>query len=292
MECHLVKDKNIYDKLSRQCPLRAKEPLDLRWFASYYNNNEQGRMPPPGIHKYLNYDEEETIDKNYPDEVIYNINEAGYRDELLSKNTENIMAFIGCSFTFGHGLPTEQNFPLKVSKHFNKPCLNLGMPGTGAIRHAMIFSAAANIYKIDTAVITLPNWARFHYVDDNCDIKSIHLPYNFPINTECEAVRNTMLAHFSDKYMLSATKDAITSIVTTAKLHNIKLILGSWDFTVVDMINKLLDYNAPRFFLWAPHEPTRPGDFARDKVHPGPNLVNKYINTLINSIEHKNYVNY
>jgi hypothetical protein len=282
-------DPVMLESFRHRSPITAKEPSDLKYYSNYYNGNtDQGYMPGPGTHKFLNKNEQSQSNPNYK-EFSYYINDIGFRDHYPAKDTKSLFGFFGCSMTLGEGLPTEDNFPYLVSKQFNKQHLNFGLPGVGAYRIALIFAAAANVWDMDTAVITFPNWARFHYVDTKNNMKLIHLPY--PIdNEECESVRHDILNDFSDQYMLSATKDAINYIVMVAKLKNINLVLSAWDPDVSRMIETITGYNVPRYNLWTPSEPTRDGDFARDKIHPGTNLVNLYAEKLKQTIQEKNYV--
>ena len=215
-------DPAMLDALTRRSPVVAKLPEDLKYYSNYYNRNtDQGYMPGPGVYKFLNKNEQIQSNPKYKD-FSYHINDIGFRDQYPPTDTKNLFAFFGCSMTLGEGLPTEDNFPHLVSKHFNKQHLNFGLPGIGAYRIALIFAAAVNVWDIETAVVTLPNWARFHYVDSNNNMKLIHLPYSID-NKECETVRQDILSDFSDQYMLSATKDAINYITMIAKLKNINL---------------------------------------------------------------------
>jgi hypothetical protein len=282
-------DPVMLNSFKLRSPVVAKNPEDMKYYANYYNvSDDQGHMPAPGTHKFLNKNEQSQSDPGYKD-FSYTINELGFRDNYPAPTTNNVFGFFGCSATLGEGLPTEDNFPHRVSTHFNKEHLNFGQPGIGAYRIALIFAAASNIWNMETAVITFPNWARFHYVDTTNNMKLIHLPY--PINNlECEKVRNDILTDFSDQFMLSQTKDAINYIVTVAKLKNINLILSAWDPDVSRIIENILEYQVPRFNLWKPSEKKRPGDFARDRIHPGINLVNTYVDKLITTINDKNYV--
>jgi hypothetical protein len=279
----------MLESLRVRSPVIAKVPEDLKYYSNYHNGNtNQGYMPEPGIHKFLNKDEQSRSNPNYKD-FSYCINDIGFRDQYPDKDAEKLFAFFGCSMTLGEGLPTEDNFPHLVSKHFNKQYLNLGLPGVGAYRIALIFAAAVNVWDIETAVVTLPNWARFHYVDSMDNMKLIHLPWSID-NKECETVRQDILNDFSDQYMLSATKDAINYITMIAKLKNINLILTAWDPDVVRMITNIIGYHVPKYDLWDPYTEKKQGDFARDTIHPGTNLVNNYVEKLKKSIQEKNYV--
>jgi hypothetical protein len=279
----------MLEALRLRSPAVARVPEDLKYYSNYHNGNtDQGYMPAPVVHKFLNKNEQSQSNPDYKDFEYY-INNIGFRDAYPPKETKNLFGFFGCSMTLGEGLASEENFPHLVSSHFNKQHLNFGLPGIGAYRIALIFAAAVNVWDIETAVVTFPNWARFHYVDTDSNMKLIHLPYSID-NKECETVRNDILNDFSDQYMLSATKDAINYITMIARLKNINLILSAWDPDVSRMIEKITGYNVPRYNLWTPGEPPKPGDFARDKIHPGTNLVNIYVEKLKQSIQEKNYV--
>jgi hypothetical protein len=282
-------DPVMLESLRVRSTITAKVPSDLKYYSNYYNGNtDQGYMPEHGIHKFLNKNEQAQSNLNYKD-FSYYINDIGFRDQYPSRDTKKLFAFFGCSMTLGEGLPTEDNFPHLVSQHFNKQHLNFGLPGIGAYRIALIFAAAVNVWDIETAVVTFPNWARFHYVDSTNNMKLIHLPYSID-NKECETVRHAILKDFSDQYMLSATKDAINYITMIAKLKNINLILSAWDPDVSRMIETITGYEVPKYNLWDPFKQKQQGDFARDNIHPGTTLVNNYVEKLKNTIQRKNYV--
>ena len=63
------------------------------------------------------------VDKNND----YKINELGFRGNL-KKNAE-VLA-VGCSYTFGVGVPETGTWPSILSSEINKNVLNLGVPGT------------------------------------------------------------------------------------------------------------------------------------------------------------------
>jgi hypothetical protein len=280
-------NNSVTQSLINHNPLTAKAVSDIKHYSNYFNGNtSQGTMPPPGEHKFLSNAEEMMSDVNYK-HFTYLINECGFRDALPANTDKNIFGYFGCSFTFGEGLDTTDNFPYKISKHFNKPCLNLGQSGTGATRIALTFAAAANIWNMETAVVTLPNWARFHYVDTKNGMKSLHLPWDID-DAECNNIRKLMVENFSDQYMLSATKDAINYIVTTAKLKNINLILTSWDPDVSRIINLTTKYLCPHYSMSAATDDIN--NKARDKIHPGINLVNQQVSNLIKYINESKYV--
>jgi hypothetical protein len=241
-------------------------------------------FPPPGFHTFINTQEKNRSNSNWEEPFSYYINELGFRGNYPRTDIKNIIGFFGCSCTFGEGLPETRLFSSIVGSHRNYPILNLGMPGTGCHRIAMTFSAAANIWKIDTAIVTLPNYSRFNYVSKYNLMYSI-LPAHPTMPDEAETVRLDLVKHFSEEYFISAAKDAITWIVTTARQKKIKLILGSWDPHTLKIIETVTEYNPP-FFNMYPIGSTP----ARDTIHPGTAANRMYAETLINYMDNTNYV--
>jgi hypothetical protein len=287
-------NNNVLNNIISSSPWNASEPKDMRAYSSYYNvPNDCSGNPGPGIHKFLSQSEEDCSLEDYPD-FSYYINDLGFRDPYPSMDAENIMGFFGCSFTWGEGLDTTTNFPHIVSNHFQCPHLNFGVGGSGAQRIALTFAAAANIWPMKTAVVTLPNWARFHYVDKLGHMKRIHLPHPMFGNRELEKVRESVISSFSDAYMIGTTKDAINSMLTVSKLKNIKLVIATWCVDTSLIIEAITGKPVLKYFPTAQesHEMRgidSPGMYARDSKnqagHPGPLMAKNFSNRLIKVIE-------
>lgn len=62
-------------------------------------------------------------------EIEYKFNSDGFRSEEFSSNGGGVM-FLGCSLTFGIGLPLQHTFPQIVSKELGLECLNLSLPAS------------------------------------------------------------------------------------------------------------------------------------------------------------------
>lgn len=278
---------DILTNIKERSPFLAKTPADMLYYSNGHNvSTGIQSAPEPGSHFKLN--DCEKINPNYK-YFEYYINDIRFRDPYPSPDSDNIMGFFGCSFTFGEGLDTNDNFPIRLSNTFNKQCLNLGKPGASAHRIALIFAAAANIWKMDTAVFTLPNWGRFHYVASDNKLKSIHPPH-VASDTECEAIRVSLLKNISNQYLMSATKDAINYIVTVAKLKNIKIIIGSWDPEVVKIVKETINYQGVQFSILKQGEVMTENHYARDRIHPGISQVTDYCNNVAEYIKNENYV--
>ena len=67
---------------------------------------------------------------NVKTKIEYKINSHGFRSKHFDEIDRPIVCF-GCSFTYGVGLPEEYTWPDMVSKHFDIPAYNLGVPGMG-----------------------------------------------------------------------------------------------------------------------------------------------------------------
>jgi hypothetical protein len=84
---------------------------------SIFKPNDQNLYKPKGIY--------------FPGNIIdqdneYKINELGFRGNL--KNNAEILA-VGCSYTFGVGVPEDGTWPNLLGSEINKDILNLGIPG-------------------------------------------------------------------------------------------------------------------------------------------------------------------
>jgi hypothetical protein len=276
-------NNTILEEMSKRSPFRALTPADMIYYSNLHNKAglEMG-FPGIGTFKYLNKPEEDRSKKKYK-EFSYTINDIGFRGAYPDPSIKGLMGFFGCSITFGEGLPEEDNFPYQLSQHYSKECLNLGMCGAGSHRIALMFQAATRIWDIETAIVTLPNWGRFNYIDQENNFLSI-IPPHPHASIEGNAVRLAMIKHFSDQYLMSATRDAASFIVSIAREKNIKLILGSWDEETREILKAGLNYDAAPFVYNANIES------ARDNVHPGPTACANYTNTIKHYILNNKYV--
>lgn len=277
-------NKDILLALSEKSPLLATKPEDLYFYSNLQNKaGLQQQFPPPGVHKFLNKPEEDRSIPNYPKDFSYHINDIGFRDLYPDPSTKNVMGFFGCSCTFGEGLPTEDLFVTHISKHFNKPCLNLGQPGASASRIALVFAAASRVWDINTAVITFPNWSRFLYVSSENCMHNV-LPPNRTQPEEAEKIRMSLIKDFSDQHLMFSFKDAVCYIIATAREKNIKIYFGSWDSESIEIIKSITRYESLVYNLDLTSET------ARDKVHPGPRASLRYAKKIIDKIEREDCV--
>jgi len=97
----------------------------------------------------------------YNSEFTYQINDYGYRmnKDLHEVDLSNYMAFFGCSYTVGTGLPLEETYSYKIAKRANMDYVNAAVPGSSV---DFLFY---NFTKMVSTVSTLPkivviNWPR------------------------------------------------------------------------------------------------------------------------------------
>lgn len=96
-------------------------------------------------------------------EYLYNRNSQGYRcAEFNSIAWDRAIAVFGCSEVFGVSVPTDQTLTHYLSTTFDRPCINLGVPGVSnrtitdhmlywhqhlPIRHSMVFWTSPYRYQ-------------------------------------------------------------------------------------------------------------------------------------------------
>ena len=101
----------------------------------------------------------------YNKQIFYKVNSLGYREQEFEKiNWNSSVVCLGCSHTFGIGLPEEETYVRKLQNTINHQCVNLGIPGgsMSAILHNILVLKHLNVqpWKI---VIQVPDLARNYY---------------------------------------------------------------------------------------------------------------------------------
>ena len=278
-------DKLILKELALRSPNLATTPHDLFYYSNYYNrllrkSDTIVDIPRPGYYKYSEPLEEERS-KNSTWNFHYYINDIGFRDEYPSVEETNFLSFFGCSFTYGVGVPTEHTFYKNIVG--DNSFLNLGDPSASVQKIALIFSAACRVWKIKTAVITLPPWSRFGYVDKVNNFVPIVAADNPYPGEETEGVRKSVYQYFSNQYFYSNVRDSLALILDSARSQNINLIIGSWDSETLEIVEAVTGYQGP---LWDWQQL----DKGRDGRHPGINSHSSYSNLIKSYLDNRQFV--
>jgi hypothetical protein len=103
----------------------------------------------------------------YDKSFTYRINDYGYRmnKDLHEVNFDNYIAFFGCSYTVGQGLPLENTFAYRIAQQANMDYVNAAISGASTdfvfYNFTKLVSTAPNLPKI--VVINWPDIARAMY---------------------------------------------------------------------------------------------------------------------------------
>jgi hypothetical protein len=264
--------------LKSKSPTLARVPTDMVQFSGlqYYKEyvDEYSNF---GWLKYLSEEEKNnTVDNG--EEFSYYINDMGFRGNYPSVDDKKLIAFFGCSIAFGQGLPEHKIYADLIAKHYDKQYLNLGIPGAGCHRIALAFSAASNVWDLETVVINLPPFTRFHYIDKTNHLHSVLLTHKIEL-PEIEKIRIDIIKDFSDQFLLSQAIDAIQWMIDIAKSKRINLILASWDDDMIQAVKTALGIDILKFNTI---------DRARDG-HPGIESHKTFANDVINILASETY---
>ena len=113
--------------------------------------------------------------------IIYNFNNYGYRsiDIDLTDQTSKILC-VGCSITFGVGLPEDEIWPTHIQSSFSKyKVYNLGVAGASPDTVARILTNSCLALTPDIVLILWPSKSRYEtYQDRSKGFISPHGPWN------------------------------------------------------------------------------------------------------------------
>jgi hypothetical protein len=156
---NLIKASKIYDFSSinhRHPYYETAKNNTLDWFG--YDNYDTFEK-----NKKTNFDEL----KKYGwlnKKVIYKFNSDGFRGEEFT--IRGGIAFFGCSFTMGEGVPVENTWPYLVANHLKLPYYNFGISGLSG--DACVRFAAHYLPELKPSIVVFlyPPDDRFEYIKD------------------------------------------------------------------------------------------------------------------------------
>ena len=186
----------------------------------------------------------------YDKSFTYQINDYGYRmnKDLHEVNFDNYIAFFGCSFTVGQGLPLEHTFAYKIAQQANMDYVNAALLGSSTdsvfYNFTKLVSTAPNLPKI--VVINWPQFSRamYWYKDSIIDF----LPYTPDTDRPSEGVKfwiNSYKSHVLETSNFINRLDYIRqNIITFCNLAGIKL----FEFTTYQYSDAEYEYANSR--MW------------------------------------------
>lgn len=207
--------------------------------------------------------EHEVVSKDWKEKFTYTINSKGFRyDETVKPKT---ICFVGCSHTFGHGLPQHQTFPELVTKELgdNWQCINLGFPGSGPDSQIINLTWALNTYNIDTVVWYMSAPMRQIVKKDFIHTFVPPTADFLESKKEKETFLKSIIELEDTTYL--KTHWQVYSVLSHLKSKNIKTYYKCWDGKFHSEIQSVLkDLNIIEF------TDMKNIDLARDNAHKGP----------------------
>ena len=149
-------------------------------------------------------------------------NKQGYRSDSL--DGDNGFLFLGCSITFGYGLPRHEAWPWIVGKHFDVSVWNLAVTGQGD--DVCFLNTKKWISKLKPKVVCMmiPPTGRFKFFDADAESLSNQFIY-WKLTSYEKEVKFPWL--FNVKNLYVHTLKNILSIKTLCDEQNIPLVLKS-----------------------------------------------------------------
>ena len=215
-------------------------------------------------------------------DMTYKFNELGYRSDPFIKSDKKNFLFIGCSFSFGQGLPLDYLYTKKVADHFDAEHWNLSIPGNNIESILLSLKSFYNSgYKADKVILQLPYWERQVYVGED---EFIHwTPQNIA------SAKNNMHNHWllstnenMYKWNWWLVANAIKGVLLENNADYVNIIIKSKykevfnDGFDMDQVWRQVPKDTPKIDLWA-----------RDGVHPGKVPHDMFAKALIDHLEGK-----
>lgn len=237
-------------------PYDPKSLDEVKNFTTPFVNGDGDFTTP-----YYGINDDKFLDEwKYPN-FSYTFNNLGFRYSPI-KYESDIGAF-GCSYTFGQSLPSEFLWHSKLSEYTGLSVLNFGVAGVGIEHIVDIFCIVAKFIKLKKAIFLLPHYSRIHYGELVNDTPTVVNALHYQ-----KQYRN-LFRGISNEEFHRRTKIALYRAEHIAKLYNIELYYGTYQYEVHDFL-KLLTFNHAKILPnWLTNAEFQ-NDFARDKHHPGP----------------------
>lgn len=218
----------------------------------------------------------------------YRINKYGYRGSNWSFDSTSV-PFFGCSNTFNIGV--EHDIASIVEREENYTCHNLGIPGGSIPTILKTFIEFNKLHPTNIAVIFLPPLHRVYhptYSNTGWQYKSIIAGTNQDTPSK-KKVHDSAFTLFTDQTSAAYMYDYIKMAEMSAKMNNTTLLWTSWDSDTYEFLSNTINgLMLPLLKLsYTPNEIPS----ARDGLHPGQHVIEKWASIIIPEIRNKRYFN-
>lgn len=256
----------------------------------YYNSDVANRANTE--HKWHAYDTPEnylevnskghniyTIDSN---DISYAFNNHGFRSDEFDSHSDVSILFTGCSYTEGVGLPVNKIWTtgllnkLKVRTGKTIPHWNLALAGAGldSIANGLYWHSVNFKRKLDYIVILFPAFARREYCYNTKDIKTWFHPDSPGLSADSNIVDRLFI---DSEFIEYQSIKNLALIDAVSKSLNAKVIYSMWTFqgAAVEHEVKIIQENFPNFQYIKYPDSKYDINWARDSMHPGPDMHEK-----------------
>lgn len=144
-----------------------------------------------GIHKWIPGDTESVFESNFKeasklgwtkDSITYNIDSLGHRNDFELEQNQVYNVYLGCSFTYGIGVPNEKTWVHVLNRNLQYPAFNLGVPGCGIDTCYRLLKYYIDKIKINSIFLFVPPLNRREIFRNNkFNVYSLWTPREFRI---------------------------------------------------------------------------------------------------------------
>lgn len=172
---------------------------------------------------------------------LYSGNSLGFRDTEILNDVD--VCYYGCSITYGLGVSVDNRWTNLVDNTFKFRSNNFGVPGASTEDIAHLFISTSKFITTKTAIFLLPDTLRSTLpVEHDNDVRYIKTYADF----------THVYKRGSEEYKLcdlyykipnivhtDRTRCYIDIIINWAKLKNIKIIIASWAWETLALLNNI-----------------------------------------------------
>lgn len=196
--------------------------------------------PLPGRYYFLNEDSEENwninkikyadvCEKNYYSHtsIMYKINKLGHRNKLTPDPINQYNVYIGCSHTFGIGLPAGAIWHSHLSEWFNTAGYNAGIPGgSAATCYRNLIALHKRGVKIRRLFVLAPSFNRLEIFDNHWRTLAWW-------SNNHKIIKKSLL---TDEFMAFNKQKSLDAIRGFCNTHNIEHVIVDVDEKEIDHI--------------------------------------------------------
>lgn len=232
---------------------------------------------PNQVKKYTHQSEYDKSKDSKFEHYEYTINEHGFR--YTEPKTDNIMLAVGCSMTYGTGLPEECVYPSIVSKTLGYELVNVALPGTGPDIQIINATWALLKYKPKIILFYMSTPSR-RFLTTETDFMNWVPGVNLSGFSELE---NKSLTLLDDKFRFTRVLQTIWQLIPFIELckhSNTELYFKCWD---PEAQTHFMKYDIMQYTKDLPN--LKSVDKARDDMHPGIESHKEFSDRILNAIK-------